>query len=62
MQIRDHCTKKAVLRIQIRIRIRMFLGLLDLDPLVRGMDLDPDHQAKIEKILLLCDFFLIFYL
>jgi hypothetical protein len=36
-----------VLRIRIRIRIHrihMFLGLLDpdLDPLVRGMDPDPD--------------------
>ncbi len=29
---------KAVLR----IRIHMFLGLPDPDPLVRGMDLDPD--------------------
>jgi hypothetical protein len=34
---------KAVLRIRIRIhRIHMFFGLLDPDPLVRGMDLDPD--------------------
>ncbi len=38
--------KSPVLRIQIRIRIRihrihMFLGLLDPDPLVRGMDPDP---------------------
>jgi hypothetical protein len=36
-----------VLRIRIRIRIRiprihMFLGLLDPDQLVRGMDPDPD--------------------
>jgi hypothetical protein len=33
-----------VLRIRIRIRIRiyMILGLLDPDPLVRGMDPDPD--------------------
>jgi hypothetical protein len=30
----------AVLR--IRIRIHMFLGLLDPDPLDRGMDPDPD--------------------
>jgi hypothetical protein len=31
-----------VLRIRIRIRqIRMFLGLLDPDPLVRGMDPNP---------------------
>jgi hypothetical protein len=26
----------------LRIRILMFLGLLDPDPLVRGMDPDPD--------------------
>jgi hypothetical protein len=32
---------KAVLGIRIR-RIRMFLGLLDPDPLVGGMDPDPD--------------------
>jgi hypothetical protein len=32
----------TVLRIRIRIhRIHMFLGLLDPDPLVRGMDPDP---------------------
>jgi hypothetical protein len=32
-----------VLRIRIRIhRIHMFLGLTDPDPLVRGMDPDPD--------------------
>jgi hypothetical protein len=31
----------AVLGIRIR-RIRMFLGLPDLDPLVRGTDPDPD--------------------
>jgi hypothetical protein len=38
-------TRKAMLRIWIRIRrIHMFLGLLDPDPdpLVRGMDPDPD--------------------
>jgi hypothetical protein len=35
---------QAVLGIRIRIRIHMFLGLLDpdLDPLVRGMDPEPD--------------------
>jgi hypothetical protein len=34
---------KGVLRIRIRIhRIHMFLGLQDPDPLVRGMDPDPD--------------------
>jgi hypothetical protein len=31
----------SVLRIRIR-RIRMFLGLLDPDPLVRGVDPDPN--------------------
>jgi hypothetical protein len=43
----------AELRIQIRIRIRIhrihvFLGLLDPDPLVRGMDpdLDPSNIKK----------------
>ncbi len=49
---------KAVLRIKIRIRIRrirMFLGLLDPDLLVRGMDPDPDpdHQAKIVRKILI---------
>jgi hypothetical protein len=40
----------AVLRIRIR-RICMFLGLLDPDPLVRGMDLDPapDPDPSIAK-------------
>ncbi len=38
---------ESVLRIRIRIwirihRIHMFLGLLDQDPLVRGMNPDPD--------------------
>ncbi len=36
---------KAVLGIRVRSRIpkfRMFLGLADPDPLVRGTDLDPD--------------------
>jgi hypothetical protein len=35
---------QALLRIRIRIRIHrfhVFLGLLDLDPLVRGIDPDP---------------------
>jgi hypothetical protein len=43
----------AVLRIRIRIRIHVFLGLLypDLDPLVRGMDPDPDlDSSNIAKI------------
>jgi hypothetical protein len=34
--------QQPVLRIRIRIRrVRMFLGLLDPDPLVRGVDPDP---------------------
>jgi hypothetical protein len=34
---------QAVLRIRIRIhRFHVLLGLLDPDPLVRGMDPDPD--------------------
>ena len=32
----------VVLTAVLRIRIHMFLSLLDLDPLVRGMDPDPD--------------------
>jgi hypothetical protein len=35
---------QAVFRIRI-YRIRMFLGLVDPDPLVRGMDLDPGHSV-----------------
>jgi hypothetical protein len=38
---------KPVLR--IRIRIPMFLGLLDPDPPVRGMDPDPDLDPSITK-------------
>jgi hypothetical protein len=39
---------KAVLRIRIH-RIHMFLGLPDPDPLVRGMDLDPDPSIIMQK-------------
>jgi hypothetical protein len=35
-------TFKAVLR----IRIRMFLGLMDPDPLVKGMDPDPSISKQ----------------
>ena len=40
----------AVLRIRIR-RVHMFLGLPDPNPgpLVRDLDPDPDHQAKIVR-------------
>ncbi len=38
---------KPVLRIRIRIRIHMFLGLLDPDPLVRGMDPNPSVIKQI---------------
>ena len=55
-------TGKPVLRIRIRIhRIHMFLGLLDPDPLVRGMDPDPDPSVIKQSFLLFCDFFLTFY-
>jgi hypothetical protein len=41
---------QAVLRIRIRIhRIHMFLGLPDLDPLVRGVDPDPDPSIIKQK-------------
>ncbi len=44
--------KKSVFRILIRIRIHrihMILGLPDLDPLVRGMDPDPDPSIIKQK-------------
>ncbi len=47
--IRWKSSFRAVLWIRIRIhRIDMFLGLLDqdTDPLVRGMDPDPDPSCK----------------
>jgi hypothetical protein len=41
---------QAVLRIRIRIhRFHVFLGLMDPDPLVRGMDPDPDLDPSIIK-------------
>ena len=41
---------RSVFRIRIH-RIHMFLGLLDPDPLVRGMDpdLDPDPNPSVSK-------------
>jgi hypothetical protein len=39
---------QAVLRIRIH-RIHMFLGLPDPDPLVRGMDPDPDPYIIMQK-------------
>ncbi len=38
----------AVFRIRIH-RIHMFLGLPDPDPLVRGMDPDPDPSIIMQK-------------
>ncbi len=35
--------------LRIGIRIRMFLGVLDPDPLVRGMDSDPDPSITKQK-------------
>jgi hypothetical protein len=41
---------KPVLRIRIRIhRIHVLLGLLDPDPLVRGVDPDPDPSMIMQK-------------
>jgi hypothetical protein len=41
---------RSVFRIRIRIhRIHMFLGILDPDPLVRGMDPDPDPSIVVQK-------------
>jgi hypothetical protein len=41
---------QAVLQIRIRIhRIHMFLGPLDPDPLVRGMDPEPDPSIIMQK-------------
>ncbi len=44
-------SKKLAKQAVLRIRIRMFLGLLDLDPdpSVRGMDPDPDLDPSITK-------------
>jgi hypothetical protein len=59
------------LKAVLRIRIRMFLGLLDPDPdpLVRGMNpirihLSPSKNIKknLDSYVLLCDIFLTFYL
>jgi hypothetical protein len=40
-----------MLKAVLRIRIRMFLGLLDPDPdpLVKGMDPDPDRSITKQK-------------
>jgi hypothetical protein len=38
----------ALLRIRIR-RIRMFLGFLDSDPIVRGTDPDPNLSISKQK-------------
>jgi hypothetical protein len=39
----------AVLQAVLRIRIHVFLSLLDPDPLVRGMDPDPGLDPSIIK-------------
>jgi hypothetical protein len=39
---------KSVLRIRIH-RIHIFLGFPDTDPLVRGMDPDPDPSIIMQK-------------
>jgi hypothetical protein len=46
---------QAVLRIRGRIRIRMFMGLQDPDPLVRGTDPHPSivMQKIVRKTLIL---------
>jgi hypothetical protein len=45
-----------------RIQIRMFLGLADPDPIVKGTDPDPFyHQAKIERKTLIPTVLLLFY-
>jgi hypothetical protein len=50
-------SEKSVLWIRIRIRIHrryVFLGLPEPDPLVRGMDPDPEDKLL---LLLFCNFF-----
>ncbi len=44
----DHMAGKSVLRLRI-YRIHMLLSLPDPDPLVRGMDPDPDPSFIIQK-------------
>jgi hypothetical protein len=44
----DRPHPQAVLRIRIH-RIHMFLGLPDPNPLVRGVDLDPDPSIIMQK-------------
>jgi hypothetical protein len=38
----------VVLTAVLRIQIHVFLGLLDPDPLVRGMDPDPDLDPDLD--------------
>jgi hypothetical protein len=71
MMERSGVRSPLALWLVFRIRIHKFLGLPDLDPLVRGMDpdpaLDPDpsviklNSKKSAWFLLFCDFFFIFY-
>jgi hypothetical protein len=49
-------TKESVFRIRIQIlirihRIHMFLGLPDLDPLVKGMVPDPDIRILLQILI-----------
>jgi hypothetical protein len=55
----SHCnlSKKAIIfKKRIQIRIRKFLGPMDPDLLVRGMDLDPDPYIVKQNIFKSLDF------
>jgi hypothetical protein len=48
--IRRHVADAKIALVPVfRIRIHMFLGLPDPDPLVRGMDPDPDSSFIMQK-------------
>jgi hypothetical protein len=52
MGTRNQCALKGTLLkavLQIRLRIRMFLGMLDPDPLVRQTDPAPDPSIIKQK-------------
>ncbi len=48
--------QKSMFKPVLRIRIRMFLGLLDPDPLVRGTDPDPYSKNSKKSLDPYCDF------